>query len=215
MGENDECELSHILSRQEQKGCSSHSGNLGPWARKQHRALLADITWRAVLSDKEAGRVCSSPLGFRVLESTPHFPEWEEPFLLPECPFLSRISAHRRPLVKWIAFHSSLGLEVPSQPGFIITQTQLVSWHQVVSPGRLQHVPSGLWTSGIWKGQIDESQVRTKKVQNVPKFRLPDHTECFAIDICNYFHLLNLCSKFTKNLHLQKKMKFHQNVPDP
>lgn len=66
----------------------------------------------------------------------------KKPFLLPECPFLSRISAHRRPLVKWIAFHSSLGLEVPSQPGFIITQTQ-----RQLTPSS---VPGKMTTCAFW-----------------------------------------------------------------
>lgn len=207
--------FSHSLPSRTERA-QQHSGNLGPWVRKQHNKLLVEVKWGAVLPDKEARRGLLFTTWIQSLGKYTTFP-WEgRTFLapiLPECPFLSRISAHRRPLVKWIAFHSALGLEVPSQPGIIITQTQSVSWHQVVSPGRLQHVPSGLRTSGIWKGQIDESEVRTKKVQNVPKFRLPDHTECFAIDIWNYFHLFNLWRRFTKNLHLQKKDEIPPKCP--
>lgn len=133
--------------------------------------------------------------------------------ILPECHFLSGISAHSRPLVKWIAFHSNPGLKIPYQPGFLITQTQSVSWHQVVFLGRFWHVLSGLWTSGIWKGQIDEREVRTKKVQSVPKFRLPDHTEFFAIDICNYFHLLNLKNIYKEFTFTKKNMKLPPKCP--
>lgn len=110
---------------------------------------------------------------------------------------ISQLSWPGSPLPAWLHYHTD-----PE-----------TSWHRVVSPGRRQHVPSGFWTSVIWKGQIDESKVKTKKVQNVPKFRLPDHTECSTIDICNYFHLLNLWRKFTKNLHLQKKDEIPPKCP--